>query len=122
MEIVVRKDAREQLLVIIQVAIQEDAKIVRQVVANLVLKPARMAARIVLPKVRDVRTVVPLVHHPVMIPVKIQRLRVLIVHLVALLVLVHVIQLVAGLVLIDVQPNVVVSAIALVAELVARHV
>ena len=118
MEIVVRKDAREQLLVIIQVAIQEDAKIVRQVVANLVLKPAR----IVLPKVRDVRTAVPLVHHPVMIPVKIQRLRVLIVHLVALLVLVHVIQLVAGLVLIDVQPNVVVSATALAAELVARHV
>lgn len=122
METVVHKAARGQLLAIIQVTIPEDAKIVRQVVANLVLKPARMAARIVLPKVRNVRTVVPLVHHLVMIPVKIQRLRVQIVHLVALLALVHAIQLVAGLVLIDVQPNVVVSATALAAELVARHV
>lgn len=70
MEIVVRKDARGQLLVVIQATIREDAKIVRQVVANLVLKPVRMAARIVLPKVRDVRIVVPLVHHRAMIHVK----------------------------------------------------
>lgn len=58
MEIVVRKDARGQLLVVIQATIREDAKIVRQV------------ARTVLPKVRDVRIVVPLVHHRAMIHVK----------------------------------------------------
>lgn len=58
MEIVVRKDAREQLLAIIQVTIPGDAKIVRQV------------ARTVLPKIRDVRTAVPLVHHRAMIHVK----------------------------------------------------
>lgn len=58
MEIVVRKDARGQLLVVIQATIQEGAKIVRQV------------ARTVLPKVRDVRIAVPLVHHRAMIHVK----------------------------------------------------
>ena len=126
METVVHKDARELPRVTILEIIQVDARIVvlhvHQIASKLVLKPVRMAARTVLLKVRDVRTVVPLVHHLVMIPVKIQRLRVLIAHLVVPLALVHAIQLVADLVLIDVQPYVVVSATALVAELVVRHV
>lgn len=74
MEIVVRKDARERLLaailVIIQVAVKIVPLIVRQVAANLVLKPVRMVVEIRQLKARDVLIVVPLVHHLAMIHVK----------------------------------------------------
>lgn len=65
METVARKDVRELPQVTIQAIILVDARIVvlhvHQIASKLVLKPVRMAARIVLPKVRDVRTAVPLV-------------------------------------------------------------